>query len=221
MPGVGGRGAEVLAPPFSPRPFTGYRIRASRRRRRGRRIRGFTGRGPGPNFSKLFQGKSKLFQAFSKLFPSNSKHFPWRFPTKSTGWRRRRPISRFFEASAPEWPSRRDRARRTPPARALAEVSFLSRFPFFRKKMSRRRHGRLCAKPAGGRALSAQRRSRRGLGPVSPIGLPLGEAAPIRRRSLGCENSDRNGLSRARHSPSIDGRLSTLYRRAACGGRDP
>jgi hypothetical protein len=137
----------------------------------------------GPKFSKLFQGKSKLFQGNSKLFQAFSKEFQ-RYSlavfSEIKGLAAAQTDFAFFDASAPELPSRCARARRTLPVRVDAEVSFLPLFLFFRNQMSRR---------SGGRSIRG-RRSRHGVGRVSPMGRPLGEAAANRRRSLGCENSD-------------------------------
>jgi hypothetical protein len=97
--------------------------------------------------SKLFQGKSKLFQAFSKEFQT----FSLAVSNEINALAAPPGDFAFFATPAPEFLSRCDRARRPPPAQALAEVLSLPRFPFFRKKMPRRCGGRLSVRPAGAR----------------------------------------------------------------------
>ncbi len=209
----------------------------SRRRRSGRRTRGCTGvahEGQNfPHFSKQIPSFSKENPNFSKLFPRNSKHFPWRFPTKSTGWRRRPAISPFSSLAAriARWlsvllSSLRPRARRSggdPGAGAVANPGEL-RFSDYRdfcfsarqcRAGRRRRRGDAVSGRAGGatagRASSAASTWGR-QGARAPDAL----AARVykgRRPVAGANRSVR------RHSPSISWRRKFRLKRAVKGAQ--
>ncbi len=91
-----------------------------------------------PSLRKDFQNISKENPNFSKLFQGNSKHIPWRFPAKSTGWRRRRAISAFSKLPRLNSPQlgRRSTSDRPPRSTRKPAPKFnckLPSFPFFRK----------------------------------------------------------------------------------------